>query len=131
MKGFKGEAYWILFESSSRPPSNLLSDSLRGALSLSVIDGGDNIERVEGEGEAGEHCPRYVCLSIRCLYPVVGDGGGGGKWNGMQVADPSLAWTRGGELRWLYSRSKEPALVVESELAVLDAVGRDSRSILV
>ena len=103
MKGFR--AYWMLFESDSRPSGNLLSDSLvgrpplRGTLSLAVIGGGDKIERVEGEGEAGEHCPRYICLSIRCLYPVVGDGGGGGKWNGVQVADPSLAWASGGELR--------------------------------
>ena len=96
MKGFKGEAYWMSFESNS---DNLLSDSLRGALILSVICGGDKIDRVEGEGEAGEHCPRYIWLSIRCLYPIVGDGGGGGKWNGMQVAVPSLAWTSGGELR--------------------------------
>ena len=64
-----------------------------------MIGGGNKIEQVEGEGEAGEHCPRYVCLSIRSLYPVVGDGGGGEKWNEMQVADPSLAWASGGELR--------------------------------
>jgi len=100
MKGFRGEAYWMLFESKSRPPGNLLSVFLHGALSLSVIGGGDDkIERVEGEGETGEHCPRYICLCIRCLYPVVGDGGGRGKWNGMQVADPSLAWASGGEPR--------------------------------
>jgi len=91
MKGFKVEAYWMLFEFDSRPPDTLLSDSLHGAQSLSVIGGGDKIEQVEGEGEAREHCPRDICLSIRCLYPVVGDGGEGGRWNGMQVADPSLA----------------------------------------
>ena len=99
MKGFRGEAYWM-FESNSRPPGNLLSGSLHGTPSLSVIGGSDKIERAdsEGEGEAGEYCPQYICLSICCLYPVVGDGGGG-KWNGMQVADPSLAWASGGELR--------------------------------
>lgn len=99
MKGFIGDACWMLFESNSRTPGNLMLGSPHGALSLSVIGGGDRIERIEGEGEAGEHCPRYICLSIRCLYPGVGDGGGGGKWNGMHVADPSLAWTSGGELR--------------------------------
>jgi hypothetical protein len=99
IKGFKGGAYWMSFESNSRTPGNLLPDSLRGVPSLSLISGVDKIERVEGEGEAGEHCPRYICLSIRCLYAVVGDGGGGGKWNGMQVADPSLACASGGELR--------------------------------
>ena len=61
--------------------------------------GGDKIEQVEGEGEAREHCPWDICLSIRCLYPVVGDGGEGGRWNGMQVTDPSLAYTSGEELR--------------------------------
>ena len=89
----------MLFESNSRPPANLLSDFLPGTLSLSVIGGGDNIERVEREEESGEHCPWYICLSIRYSYSVVGDGGGGGKWNEMQVADPSLAWASGGELR--------------------------------
>jgi hypothetical protein len=48
MKGFKGEAYWIFLESNSRPPANLLSDSLPGALSLLVIGGSGKIERVEG-----------------------------------------------------------------------------------
>ena len=99
MKGFKGRVYWMLYESNSRTPSNLLSDSLLGALSLSVIGGGDKIERVEGEGGAREHCPQYICLSIRCLYPAIGDGAVGGKWNRMRVAEPSLAWASGGELR--------------------------------
>jgi hypothetical protein len=99
MKGFKGGVCWMLFVSNSRPPGNLLSDSLPGALSLSVIGGSGKIEWVEGEGETKEHCLQCICLSIRCLYPIVGDGGGGGKWNGLQVGDPSLAWASGGELR--------------------------------
>jgi len=48
----------MLFESNSRPPGNLLSGSLRGALCLSVIGGGDKIERAEGERETGEHRAR-------------------------------------------------------------------------
>jgi hypothetical protein len=79
MKGFRGEAYWMLFESNSRMPANSLSDSLRGALSLSVLGGGDKIDPVEGEGKTGELCPQYSCLPIRSSSPVVGDGGGGGK----------------------------------------------------
>ena len=99
VKRFGGEAYWMLFESNSRPPGNLLSDSLLGALSLSVISGSGKIEPTEGEGETREHCPQHICLSIHCLYPIIGDGGVGGKWNGMRVTDPSLAWMSGGELR--------------------------------
>jgi hypothetical protein len=49
MKGFKGGVYWVLLNSNSRPPGNLLSDSLPGALSLSVIGGSGKMERVEGE----------------------------------------------------------------------------------
>ena len=60
MKGFRGEAYWILFESNSRPPSNLLSDSLRGALSLSVIDGGDNPVIIAGFGRFGHIVGRLL-----------------------------------------------------------------------
>ena len=99
MKGFKGGVYWMLFDSNSRPPGNLLSDSLRGALGLSVIGGNGKIERVEGEGETRKHCPQYICLSIRCLYPIIGGGDVEGKWNVMRVAEPSLAQTSGGELR--------------------------------
>ena len=57
MKGFRGEAYWMLFESNLRPPSDLLSDSVCGALSLPVFGGGesDKTERVLREREAGEH----------------------------------------------------------------------------
>jgi hypothetical protein len=59
----------MLFESNSRTPGNLLSDSLPGALSLSVIGGGDEIERVEGEGEAGEHCPlSFHSLRVPCRW---------------------------------------------------------------
>jgi len=98
MKGFKGGAYWTLFESNSMKVGKLLSDSPDGVQSLSVIGGGDKIEQVDGEGETGEDRPRYICLSIRCLYPSVGDGGGGGKWNGIQVTGPSLVWTSDGEV---------------------------------
>jgi len=99
MKGFKGGANWTLFESNSMAVGNLLPDSPGGVLCLSVIGGSDKMEQVEGEGETGEDRPRYICLSIRCLYPSVGDGGGGGKWNGIKVTGPSLVWTSGGEVR--------------------------------
>ena len=49
MKGFRGEAYWMLFKSDSMPPGNSLSYSLHGALSLSVVGGGNKIDPVEGE----------------------------------------------------------------------------------
>ena len=58
MKGFRGEVYWMLFKSDSMPLGNSLSDSLRGALSLSVVGGGNKIDPVEGEGKAREHCSK-------------------------------------------------------------------------
>ena len=83
----------------SNPMGGCLSKPPREPLNLKVVGGGDTVEQTEGEGGAGKDCvrPRHdFCLSICCLCPD--GGGGGGRWYGRHVTDSSLVCASDGEL---------------------------------